>query len=140
MKDQKLFESKQKHSKLETTNMHLQELLDATTQKNQKLEDHAKEVDAFIHHAIVEHFKVVEKLHQAQTSEEGFQKPSETLEAQLSQSEDVREKFAIDLVASWAKCDRFRLGYRYWKAKVVRYLLFLDFETCSGLIVVQIPT
>jgi predicted methyltransferase len=62
-KDQELFESMQKHTKLEVANTQLQELLDAATQKNRELVEHAKEVDANVHHANAEHFKVLEDLH-----------------------------------------------------------------------------
>jgi uncharacterized protein (DUF3084 family) len=63
-KDQELFKSMQKHTELEVANAHLQELLDVATQKNQKLVEHAKEVDANVHRGTAEHFKVLEDLHQ----------------------------------------------------------------------------
>lgn len=63
MEDQELLESKQKHSEFETANIHLQELLDAANRKNQELVENANEVDANVHQATTEHFKVVEELH-----------------------------------------------------------------------------
>jgi hypothetical protein len=42
--------------------------------------DHAKEVDVNVQQATAKHFRVVEELHQAQTSKEGYQKLSENLE------------------------------------------------------------
>ena len=62
-KDQELFESKQKHTELEVANAQLQKLLDPVTQKNWELVEHAKEVDANVHRATTEHFKVLEDLH-----------------------------------------------------------------------------
>lgn len=125
-KDQEILESKHKHYELETANIHLQELLDAATQKNHELMDHAKEVDANVHQAAMQHFKVVEELHQVWTSEEGFWKLFETLETQLSRLEDACKKFEADLKASRERCGRFREGYLYWKAKAARYFMELS--------------
>jgi hypothetical protein len=55
----------------------------------------------------VEHFRIMEELHQTQTFEEGYQKLSETLKAQLSQPEDARVKAKVDLKDSYRKCSLF---------------------------------
>ena len=62
-KDEELLKSKQKHSDLEVANAQLQEFLDATNQRNQELVEHGKEVDANVHQATAEHFRIVEELH-----------------------------------------------------------------------------
>lgn len=133
-KNQELLKSKQKHVELEVANAQLKELLDVANQKNRELIDHAKEVDANAHSATKEHFKVLEHLPQIRTSVEGFRKLSETLEAQLAQFEESREKAEESLVAAIAelidskdRCNRFRQGYHFWKAKATRYLKELSF-------------
>jgi hypothetical protein len=68
----------------------------------------------------------VQLLNRAEVSEQKSQE-STKVEEELLASEDSREKLVADL-ASWkTRCNRYRQGYHYWKAKAVRYLAELSF-------------
>lgn len=105
--DQELLESKQKHVELKVANSKLKELLDVATQKNRELTDHTKEVDANAHREAEEHFKVLEDLHEVRSSDEGFRKLSETLEALLAQSEESHEKAEESLARCCCGTEKF---------------------------------
>jgi hypothetical protein len=91
------------------------------------LAKYVEEVDAGFLKLSIDHDKATEELCQVCTSEEGFWKLSEILEAQLSASKDASEKNTVDLEALRERCGRYCYGFHYWKAKVVRYLAELSF-------------
>ena len=121
-KEVELVESQRECADLKFTNVQLLNRAEVTEQKSRESAKLVEEVNAGYLTLTVESAKVEKELCRARTSEEGFRQLSEMLETQLSASEDAREKLATDL-ASWkTRCNRYRQGYHYWKAKSVRYL------------------
>lgn len=86
---------------------------DDTDRKTCDLTKHVEEVDARFFKLTVDHGKSNEELCQVRAFEEGFQKLSEMLEAQLSMLKDAQEKLVVDLESLRTRCDRYRHGYYY---------------------------